>query len=184
MAITKLNWNQRIRQMRNAKGLRQWELGLRCWPKLTRIVAQSRIAHYEKGRRTPSLEAFGCLARALDCSVADILTDVGSRIPTLSWTDFALMHKHATYRLPIMDNSMSPTFNRGDVVEIESTQKLNHNDLVLVADGDRPLTICRVTVTGTDKSFKTLGRNPRRFRYKKNVTRVFGKVISRTIFDI
>ena len=59
----------RLRALRKAAGLTQGELGERAG------FAQETISHYENDRRPMQLDHMRSLARALACSVADLLPE-------------------------------------------------------------------------------------------------------------
>lgn len=58
---------QKLTQLRQAKSLTQSQLAELVG------VEQTSIAHYENGRRTPSMKVLTKLTEALGCSFADLL---------------------------------------------------------------------------------------------------------------
>lgn len=69
---------KRIRRFREAAGLTQKDLGAALkWGDR----AQVRISHYELGRRAVRIEDIQQIARALKCSVGDLLGDANGVLP-------------------------------------------------------------------------------------------------------
>lgn len=68
---------ERIRTIREAKGLTQNDLAIRCgWD----TAGQGRIGNYEKDRREPNLSDLRKIATALQVSLVDLLEDQSSMV--------------------------------------------------------------------------------------------------------
>lgn len=86
---------ERIRSIREAKGLTQNDLALRCgWD----TAGQGRIGNYEKDRREPNLSDLRRIADALNVSLLDLVDDQGSGVSeepaTYITDDFVIIDQH------------------------------------------------------------------------------------------
>lgn len=178
----KLQLARRIKSLRTEHGLSRVELGRLCG--FTGNSLQSRVGHWETGRRSPKLGDLKRIAKALHVSIAELLpgaTPEHDEPPLLAWHDLMARRIKNIYRVPLIHNACAPAFNKGDIIGIDPRARLVHHDLVLAAYGDTQPVVCRYHHHNSQRFFKTLEAKPRRFSANPKTTQVFGKIISKTI---
>jgi transcriptional regulator with XRE-family HTH domain len=138
--MNKKNVGNQIKKRRLEKNLTQEQFGeLCCWK-----GARGRISNYEKGRREPTFFDLTIMARALDCSFADL---AGFHTPTIGllpilpkncindWLKYNKLPDNVTYGNAIMEGSLS---ERSFIVDIEGDSMSNEKEKKLSLEaGDR-----------------------------------------------
>lgn len=158
---------ERIQKARKRAGLSQGELAALCgWS------GQGRVSHYETGRRRPTLEDIGTLARALRVTPEELVSgaDPIARIPVIG-DETAIRHSRsdAPYYLPvpsfdpqafairIAGRGFLPRFRPGEMLLVEPTQKPTPGDEVVVVQPGGALRIVEfIRVTKNEMFVRTI----------------------------
>mgnify|MGYP001576363689 CR=1 FL=1 len=186
MGIAKLQFGRRLRALRQARGWSQGQLGHRLWPHLKYDSAQGRISHYESGRSEPAHELWDRLARVFDVSVLELLADpvaiAESTVPLLHRKELVKKPPRTIFDLKVTDDD-SPPYLRAQILRTDPGTRPRAGDHVVVGfAAEAAPVICELVRCGKSLCFQRLDKKSPPLLAKTAAIRVYGVVISHTIF--
>lgn len=187
----------RIRQLRKARKLSQYDLSQRIWGTRDK---QSRIANWESGRNEPGFNDLYRLAQALDITPDVFMTDrpvalaAQATISIFGINGNGMKSKGQlpvfwpiklsakAFALLVEDNRYAPLMRDGECLLIDPNEIPAKGDVALIkVSGDHPVLASLIDQTDKVRRFKILDSNDVVSLQRSDTTSFLGVVISRVI---
>lgn len=184
---------KRILETRKAKGFTRNHVALRSG------LTPTSIYHYETGRRVPSAEAIGKVARALDVDVNYLLGFESLDQESIPFYDIELVDLESTegvintivkvfdadFATTVPDNAMFPDFKEGDIIFLRKAEYKECSGRIVLVELEGKKLIRRLrlknreemTLTATNPEFSPIELEL--LDWKKDKARFIGVVVGR-----